>query len=71
MDIETINGLALLRLHDIIGCKKRKIPPIIPMSRVNWYKGIKDKRYPQPLKTVGNTHLWKASDINEFIRNVK
>jgi predicted DNA-binding transcriptional regulator AlpA len=56
------------RLYEIVGCKKRGIKPIIPVSRSAWYAGIKAGIYPAPVH-IGNSRisLWRESDINELI----
>ncbi len=35
-----------LRLWQIIGCKKRGIEPLLPISRSTWYAGIASGKYP-------------------------
>lgn len=58
-----------LRLHQIIGNKKSN-PPIqglIPVSRSVWNAGIKSGIYPQPIKLGPRTHVWRYSDIQNFI----
>ena len=39
-----------LRLHQIIGAPQRGIPPIIPVSRTTWYDGVREGKFPQPVK---------------------
>lgn len=39
----------LIRLEQIIGNEKKGIPPLIPMSRQGWIKGVKEGRHPQPV----------------------
>jgi prophage regulatory protein len=53
----------LLRLKQILGDPKNGIPPIIPLSRSAWYKGIKEGRFPQGIKLGTRSIAWKASDI--------
>jgi hypothetical protein len=42
------------------------IPPIIPISKTQWYQGIKDGKYPAPLH-LGNTAVWRVSDIRKLL----
>lgn len=32
------------RVSEIIGCRKKGIPPILPISRAAWYQGVKEGR---------------------------
>lgn len=58
----------LLRLKQIIGDPKAVPPiePIIPVSRSNWWAGVKSGRYPKPLKLGPRITVWKASDIQSL-----
>jgi len=46
----------LIRLEQIIGHEKKGIPPLIPMSRQGWIKGVKEGRHPQPVY-LGNSRI--------------
>lgn len=58
-----LNEYRLLRLSEIIGSKKKGIPPIIPVSRTTWLVGIKEGRYPQPVKVGRSAVAWRESDV--------
>jgi prophage regulatory protein len=53
----------LLRLPQIIGSKKRGIPPMIPVSRSTWFDGVKAGRFPQPIKLSERVTAWRADEI--------
>jgi hypothetical protein len=53
----------LLKLKEILGDRKKGIPPIIPLSRSAWYAGIKNGYLPQPVKIGARSVAWRASDI--------
>ena len=60
-----------LRLRQIIGDPKARppIPPIIPVSRSTWWAGVKSRRYPQPVRTLGlRITAWRVEDIRALIR---
>ncbi|MBW9265842.1 MAG: transcriptional regulator [Candidatus Thiodiazotropha sp. (ex. Lucinisca nassula)] len=61
-----------VRIHQIVGDTKAKppIPPIIPVSRTAWWKGVKAGRYPKPLKLNAKTTVWRVEDIRNFIQSV-
>ncbi|MDZ7832983.1 MAG: AlpA family phage regulatory protein [Desulfobacterales bacterium] len=47
----------------------KEVLAIIPISRSSWYKGVKEGRYPQPIKLGPRTTCWRESDINKLIEN--
>ncbi len=42
-------------------------PPLIPVCRAAWYKGIKAGIYPPPVKLGPRVAVWRASDIYALI----
>jgi prophage regulatory protein len=59
-----------LRLAQIIGNPKSDppTPPIIPVSKSTWWEGIKDGRFPQPIKLGPRITVWRVEDIRELIQ---
>lgn len=45
----------LLRLKQVL--------EIIPVGKSTWWKGVKEGRYPQPVKLGPRTTAWVAADI--------
>ena len=39
----------------------------IPVSRSTWYQGIKDGRFPKPVKLGVRSSAWRAEDIWRLI----
>jgi prophage regulatory protein len=39
----------------------------IPVSRSTWWAGIKEGRYPQPVKLGPRITAWRVEDIRELI----
>ena len=37
--------------------------PLIPVSRTAWYTGIKDGRYPKPVRLSHKCSVWRSDDI--------
>jgi predicted DNA-binding transcriptional regulator AlpA len=54
-----------LRLNQIVGNKTT--PAIIPISKSSWWAGVKEGRFPQPVKLGKRTTVWKTSDIRLLI----
>jgi hypothetical protein len=63
--------IGFLRLNRIIGDPKAEppIPPIIPVSKSHWYAGIKDGRYPPPVKLSERVSAWRVQDILSLIND--
>ncbi|OQK18006.1 hypothetical protein AU255_09160 [Methyloprofundus sedimenti] len=61
-----------LRLPQIIGDPKAKppIPAIIPICKSSWYAGIKEGRYPKPIKLSKRSSAWRVEDIRDLISEV-
>ena len=57
----------LVRLSQILGDKKKGIPPIIPISKSTWWAGVKTGRYPQPVKLSDRCTCWRVDDIRSLI----
>lgn len=54
-----------LRLNQIIGSKTTQA--IIPISKSSWWAGVKEGRFPQPIKLGKRTTAWRISDIRLLI----
>lgn len=59
--------LRFYRLREIIGDRKNGIAGIIPVSRAAWYAGIKEGRYPKPVKLSERTSAWRSTDIDALV----
>ena len=53
----------LLRLRSILAPEGP-----IPVSRSTWYAGIKDGRFPKPIKLGARVSVWRAEDIQALIK---
>lgn len=53
----------LLRLRDVL--------EIIPVSRSDWWKGVKDGKYPSPVKLSPRVTVWRGSDLMRFIQDAR
>ena len=42
----------------------------MPVSRTEWYAGIKAGRYPQPIKLGSRLAVWKVQDIRALIAHI-
>jgi hypothetical protein len=58
-----------LRLSQIVGNPKAEppIPAVIPVCKSTWWQGVKDGRFPKPVKLGPRTTAWRVSDIRALI----
>ncbi len=58
-----------LRLTQIIGDPKRQppIPAVIPVGKSTWWQGVRDGRFPQPVKLGPHITAWRVEDIRALI----
>jgi hypothetical protein len=62
--------IGFLKLRQIIGNKKQKLPPIIPVSKSGWYEGMKAGLYPKPVKLGDRAVAWRVSDIRRLVEQM-
>ena len=41
----------------------------IPISKSTWWAGVKDGRFPKPIKLGDRVTVWRAEDIQALITN--
>ncbi len=61
-----------LRLKQILGDKRQDppMPPIIPISRSCWWAGVKEGRFPKPVKLGEKVTVWRVEDIRALIKSI-
>jgi prophage regulatory protein len=61
-----------VRLPQIVGNPKAEppIPAIIPVGKSTWWQGVKDGRFPKPVKLGPRTTAWRVEDIRALIENM-
>jgi len=60
-----------VRLYQILGNPKADppVPPIIPVSKSTWWAGVKNGRFPAPIKLGPRITAWRVQDIKDFIES--
>ncbi len=56
-----------VRVNQIIGDTKQGIAPFFPVSRSQWFLGIKQGIYPKGIKVSERVTVWRAQDIRNFV----
>lgn len=58
-----------VRLRQSLGDPKAAppCPAILPVSRTTWYQGIKDGRFPKPVKLSARIAAWRVEDIRALV----
>lgn len=62
-NMSDIQDYGFLRIGQIIGNPEKGIKPIIPLSRTAFLKGVREGRFPKPVKLTPRSSAWRAADI--------
>ena len=54
----------LVRLSEILAPRGP-----IPVGRTTWWEGVKDGRFPQPVKLGPRITVWRAEDIHRLVKD--
>jgi predicted DNA-binding transcriptional regulator AlpA len=60
--IQTLPETGYVRLSQFI-------PSIIPIAKSTWWLGVREGRFPQPVKLGPMTTVWRVSDINALLEH--
>lgn len=62
-----------VRLAQIVGNPKASPPisPVLPVSKSTWWLGVKDGRYPAPVKLGPRITAWRVEDIRALIQEAE
>lgn len=45
----------------------KQVLRFVPVSRSNWWAGVRDGRFPKPMKLSERVTVWRAADIRGLI----
>ena len=70
--MDRIPETGYLRLRHIIGDRfsNPPQPAIVPVSKSTWWEGVKQGRFPKPIKIGPRITAWRAEDIRELILSI-
>lgn len=43
---------------------------LIPVGKSTWFAGVKNGKYPKPIKLGERTSAWRVEDINSLIKEL-
>lgn len=66
--MESKNEPVLLRLYQVIGSRERRIESIMPISASVWWKLVREKKAPQPVK-IGRSTFWYRDEVYTFVES--
>ncbi len=61
------NNAGFLRIWQITGDKEKGIEPILPIGRSTFLAGVREGKYPKPVKLGKKTTAWRKSDIQKLV----
>lgn len=61
-----------LRLKQILGNQKTNPPiqPIIPIGKTSWWQGIREGKFPKPIKLGPRITVWRIEDIRALCDSI-
>ena len=58
-NVQTLPATGFLRVKQVL--------KFIPVSRSAWYAGVKEGRYPKPIRIAPRTSIYRAEDLRALI----
>jgi predicted DNA-binding transcriptional regulator AlpA len=68
--VQPLPETGFLRESQILGSARHGIAPLIPIGRSAWWQGIREGRYPSPIKLAPRTTAWRVEDIRALIERL-
>ena len=62
-EVKELPQTGLLRIKQVLR--------FVPVSRSNWWAGVKEGRFPKPRKLSARVTCWRAEDIRALISGVQ
>jgi prophage regulatory protein len=69
--VVTLPSEGYVRIAQILGCRRRGWPPILPLSRSGLLLWVREGRFPAPQKLGGKVIAWPASTIREWLQETE
>jgi hypothetical protein len=59
----------MYRIIDLYPPKQTGRSPLLPFSKSTFCAGVKNKKYPQPIKYGPRISVWRGKDLRKFLLN--
>lgn len=46
---------------------KQIVPALVPIGKSTWWAGVKDGRFPRPVKLSARVTVWRVDDIRALL----
>jgi prophage regulatory protein len=69
--VSTIPAEGFVRVSQLLGCRRRGLPGILPISRSGLYLWIREGRWPAPVRLGPKVIAWPAQQIREALEDMK
>ncbi len=46
---------------------KQIVPALVPIGKSTWWAGVKDGRFPRPVKLSSRVTVWRVEDIRALL----
>ncbi|NPU86556.1 MAG: AlpA family phage regulatory protein [Syntrophaceae bacterium] len=63
VEIQELPQTGLLRIKQVLR--------FVPVSRSNWWAGVKSGRYPKPIKLSERVTCWRAADVRRLVEGIR
>jgi len=67
---EHYSQMAFLRADQIVWNRSKTNAPLLPISKSSFLEGVRDGKYPQPIK-IGKITVWPTEEILDFLDKLK
>lgn len=59
-----------LRIVQIVGDPKNGVPGIVPIGKSSWWAGVREGKFPAPVKLGPRTTAWRVEDIRALVERL-
>ena len=68
----TLPREGLARLEQILGDQTADppIPPLVPVCKSTWWKGVRSGRFPPAIKVTSGVSAWRWEDIRRLLESL-
>jgi prophage regulatory protein len=63
----SLPDIGYVRLSQIIGCPRRGIPAVIPVSPATWWRKVASGEYPAGHLISARIRVWSVESIRELV----